>query len=308
LWYSQTFIPGGGVGYGFNSLLTQNIDQAGGDCVALCSMDDKLVILSQTRVYYMQGDGPDAFGANSNYSAPSLLTADVGCVSPTSVVLMAQGVMFQSQKGIYLAGRDLSCSYIGASVESFVQGNTVTSAVLMPDRNEVRFGLSNGNIVVYQDLFQQWYVIQGWGANATIWQGQYVFAEADGAPFVESTGATTDGGAPINWTAQTAWISFSGLQGYQRVSRFLVLGSSANTITINTAYNYDPTQTDPPYTYTPNPANPEQFRAWIGQQLSESINFTFTGQGVQSLEDLSLELGGIRGIMRLGPAQTGHGG
>jgi hypothetical protein len=308
LWYSQTLIPGGGQVPAFNPLLTQAVDAAGGDVVGVCSMDSELIIAAQTRVYHMPGNGPDAFGQNSDYGAPVLLTADVGCIAPNSMVLTNAGVMFQSQKGIYLAGRDFSASYIGSPVESFVQGNIVASAVLMPDRNEVRFGLNNGNIVVYQDLFQQWYVISGWGATAVVWQGQYAFQGATGQASVETSGATTDAGTAISWTAQTAWIPFGGIQGYQRAARFFVLGASANPISISAAFNYNPAFTDPPYTYTPNPANPEQFRAWIGQQLCESLSLTFTGTGVQMLEDLSLELGGIRGSMRLGPAQTGTGG
>lgn len=55
----------------------------------------------------MQGNGPDATGANSDYGDPTLITSDVGCINDNSVVIMPQGLMFQSAKGIYLLDQSL---------------------------------------------------------------------------------------------------------------------------------------------------------------------------------------------------------
>lgn len=314
LWYSQTLIQGGQIAPGFNSLLTQAIPQEGGPCTALQSMDEKLVIFTAGRIYVMQGDGPTPTGTNSNFTPPDLISTEAGCISPYSVILTSEGVWFQSAKGIYLLGRDLSVSYIGAPVEDLVTGNLVTSAVLMPDRNEVRFGLNTGNIVVYQTLFGQWSEFTGWGQYATLWTDipgatpvtQYTFATPGGTIGYENAGVNTDLGAAFSWSIQTTNLTFGAIQGYARVAKVAFIGDNQTTVNIQavTDYGGNTSFTDN-YTWTPpTNATPAQARVWLTHQLAEAVTLTFSGIAPQSLEDLAFEVGRQRGIMRLGNAQT----
>jgi len=52
---------------------------------------------------------------------PSLIPTDTGTINPRSIVLTPMGIMYQSEKGIYLLDRSLQVSYIGADVEAYRQ-------------------------------------------------------------------------------------------------------------------------------------------------------------------------------------------
>src|ERR1700677_556451 len=106
-------------------------------------MDDKLIIFKQNAMYYINGTGPDNTGANSQYSQAIFITSTVGCANQNSIVFIPQGLMFQSDKGIWLLGRDLSTNYIGAPVENTNQ-YLITSATTIPGTTQVRFTLNNG--------------------------------------------------------------------------------------------------------------------------------------------------------------------
>lgn len=94
-----------------------------GPITAIEPMDDKLIIFKQNAIYYINGSGPDNTGANNQYSQPIFVTSTVGCPNQNSIVFMPQGLMFESDKGIWLLDRSLGTSYIGADVEEFNAGD-----------------------------------------------------------------------------------------------------------------------------------------------------------------------------------------
>ena len=109
-------------------------------------MDEKLVIFEDDRIFYLTGSGPNATGQQNNFSDPQLVTSDVGCSNTRSIVQTPKGLMFMSNKGIYLLDRGLSTHYIGAPVEAY-NSLTITSAILIQDENQVRFTASDGGSV-----------------------------------------------------------------------------------------------------------------------------------------------------------------
>lgn len=111
-------------------------------------MDEKLILFEDNRIFSLTGQGPTPTGDQNDFSEPSLVTSDAGCIDPRSIVLIPIGILFQSNKGIYLLSRSLETKYIGAPVEAF-NNQTITSAKLLQDQNQVRLLSSDGTTLVY---------------------------------------------------------------------------------------------------------------------------------------------------------------
>jgi len=212
-----------GEGVAFNEALSIIVDPVGGDITALASMDSNLLILKRDNVYRVAGDGPSDTGSGGSFTEPELISTDVGCVDTNSVVLGSVGLFFKSSKGIYLIDRSLTSVYIGSQVEDF-NGESITSAKILDDVNEVRFATSSGNILVYNYFFKQWSVFTGNNMIDTeIFNNAYTGISLEGNFLQENTGFK-DNDAFVNSKISTGWIKVSGLQGYQRAYRLAVLG------------------------------------------------------------------------------------
>lgn len=211
-------------------------------------MDDKLPIFKENAIYYINGAGPDNTGNNNQYSQPVFVTATVGCANPRSIVMIPAGLVFQSNKGIWLLGRDLSTSYIGAEVESF-NSFAVTSAVTIPGTNQVRFSMSNGTTLMYDYFVGQWGTFEGVpSVSSTIYNDLHTIVDQYGRVSQESPGTYLDGSRPVLMSFITSWLRLEGLRGYQRAYFFYFLGTylSPHKLQIQIAYDYNssPWQSD----------------------------------------------------------------
>lgn len=212
-----------------------------GEATALGSMDDKLIIFFKNAIYYLNGTGPDSTGANSGYSQPTFIAGTVGSDNQRSIVLTPNGLMFKSDKGIWMLGRDLSTTYIGKDVEDFNQYE-VTSAVTVPGTNQVRFTLSNGQILMYDYLVGQWGSFEGvQGLSSTLYEKKHTLIDGYGRAFQETPGQYLDGSNPVLMNFRTGWLSLAGLQGYQRLYDIYMLGEykTPHRLTVGLAYDYD---------------------------------------------------------------------
>lgn len=210
-------------------------------------MDDKAILFKADAISYINGTGPDSTGANSQYSQPILITSTVGCSNQKSIVFQPNGLMFESDKGIWLLGRDLSTSYIGAPVEGFTQNATVLSAVSVPGTNQIRFTMSSGVTLMYDYYYGQWGTFQNVPAiSSTLYQGLHTYIDSRGQVFQENPGTYLDGSRPVLMSFTTSWINLAGLQGYQRAFFFYLLGTylSPHKLSVSIAYDYNsaPTQ------------------------------------------------------------------
>lgn len=312
LWYSKQVIPGSPVE--FSDLFVQNIDSRGGNPTAIASMDDKLIIFKQNYIFYMVGAGPAPSGDNNDFSPAILISSDVGCINPNSIVLFANGLMFQSNKGIYLLDRSLQTSYIGAEVEAY-NSYTITSAQRVPNTTIVVFTLSNGTNLVYDFFYSQWDTDAPPAEliDSTIYNNQYTAVQANGL-VVEESALYTDNAIAIPLSCETGWLNFASLQGFQRVRQLLIVGNYKSPhdliVTIYNDFSDTPSQT----TTIPVQTDPGvyQFRVFIDQQKCESIRFSLTdsnrsGSGESfSLSALSLEVGIKKGLNKL-PASASFG-
>ncbi len=178
----------------------------------------------------------------SEYSEPIFITSTVGCENQKSIVLIPQGMMFESNKGIWLLERGLNTSYIGAPVEEFTQGATVTSAVTVPETNQVRFTLSSGVTLMYDYFYGQWGSFVGVpSVSSCIWQGLHTFINRYGDAYQESPGSYLDGSNPVLMKFQTGPLRLGDLQGYQRAYFFYILGSyiTPHKLMVSMTYDYE---------------------------------------------------------------------
>ena len=278
---------------------TQGVQGSTGPITALAPMDDKLIIFKHNAIYYVNGSGPDNTGANSQYSQASFVTSTVGCFEQNSVVLMPQGLMFQSDKGIWLLDRNLQTSYIGAPVENF-NSSKVESAQNIPGTNQVRFILGSGQTLMYDYYFGQWGTFAGVPAvSACIFGNLHTFINKYGAVYQESPGLFLDGSVPVLMGFQTGPIRLGDLQNYQRAYAVYLLGEflSPHNIMVSFSYDYAPTPSQSailhpinystPYGVGPSqspygqgnpyggPLSLEQFRVFLQIQRCQAVSMTF---------------------------------
>jgi len=212
-----------------------------GDMKALAPMDDKLIIFKANAIYYLVGNGPDATGLNNDYGDPGFITATVGSTRPNSLVNTPNGIMFQSDKGIWLLGRDLTTTYIGAPVEAY-NSSEVLAASIIPGTNQVRFTLDTGQTLVYDYFFNQWSTFEGIpGLSSVVYQDKHTYIDRFNRTFKEKSDFYLDGSVPVTIRFKSAWFKMAGLQGFQRAYYFMLLGKylSPHKLTLSIAYDYN---------------------------------------------------------------------
>lgn len=267
-----------------------------GYITAISPLDDKIIIFKNNAIYYINGTGPDNTGANSQYSQPIFITSTVGCMNQNSIVFMPQGLMFQSDKGIWLLGRDMATNYIGAPIEKFTTGATVLSAVNVPGTNQVRFTLDSGITLMYDYYYSQWGTFVNIpGISSTLYQDMHTYISSYGQVFQETPGLYLDGSNPVLLSFTTGWINPAGVQGYIRSYWFYLLGVyyTPHKLQMQIAYDYNqapeqstlisPTNYNPTYGL-PSPygqGNPyggnsslENWRVFLAKQRCQAFQIT----------------------------------
>lgn len=239
-WVSKPNVPGTAVE--FSDFFEKPIDARDGDITAGAQMDEKFVFFKLNTCWVTAGDGPSATGAQDGMAKPELVQTDAGCVDQRSVVMTPNGLMRKSLKGIYLLDRSLQDNYIGKDVEAFNDQN-ITSAILVPETNQVRFTTDGGMVLVYDYLFDQWSTFTNVSAvDATVFENSFCYLNASGNFYQETPGIFTDDSAFIPSKIKTSWLSFAGLQGFQRVWQMLILGEfkSPHRLKVRAAYDFNP--------------------------------------------------------------------
>lgn len=244
MWYSQTVVDNSNantVPPQFCQELTVACDPRGGDITALGLLNQALIIFKEREIFALQGQGPDATGANNDFGDPTLITSDVGCINANSVAIVPMGLMFQSHKGIYLLDQSLNVSYIGAPVEAFNSFN-ISASIENPQDNQIIFTTSNGVALVYDYYFKQWATwTNHFAVDCAIYNNLFCFLTSTGNVYVQNRNKFTDGSSPIylSWTLPN--LSFAGIQGFQRVYKCFILGTykGVHTLNVQVAYDYN---------------------------------------------------------------------
>ncbi len=236
--------------------MQHDIDPLGGDITALSTMDDVVYVFKAGAIFAFNGDGPFEDGANTNsglvagFSSSQLITSDVGCTDPSSIVLTPQGLMFKSTKGIRLLTRSREVIPIGDPVESY-NAQTVRRATVMPDRTAVLFLTDDGSALYFDYQFGQWSTFTNHeGYDACVVDNTYYYLRTNDTVYEETIGEHSDAGRRIPLRLETAWLHLhEHLQGFQRFWKLLLLGTrvSPHQFAVSHRMNYDEAWTEPYY-------------------------------------------------------------
>lgn len=296
----------------FSDLFTNSIDQRGGKITAVSTMDDKLIFFKKSVIFYVFGDGPSPAGTNNDFSYPQIVTTDVGCSNRDSVVIMPLGLMFQSDKGIYLLARSMETVYIGAAVEEY-NDRKVTSAQVVPDTTQVRLTLDDSTVLVYDYFAQQWSVFTGLEfVSATTFNNKYHGLKPSGIVWAETKGEDTDDGTAIPMKFKSGWINLGGIQGFQRVKELLLVGESTEVTQLSVSFAYDFKDLDVQNTVISitETQEPTQYRVFPARQKSETIRITIQdtpsapSRGIINLSAMTLEVGIKKGPNKMSASKS----
>lgn len=281
VWYSKVFVQGELPG--FSETMALRIED-GGDGTAIAALDDKIVVFKESRIFVLDGYGFGDKGDGQNFVARPIAT-DVGCSDSRSVVVGPEGIYFQGAAGIYLLTRGLQVQFFSSPViDMLTSYPIVTSAVLTPAKQQVRWTITNGTYgvaLVYDYNRKQWAT---WtlGVGGTDEEGEKVLsaAELDGVYYYAVAAGTRksgsalwqDAGSTYFMKIRIAWVKLASLQGYQQIRRATLLGKKVNGAAISEQFHlgffkdYDGSAESEAYDY----ATPSV--ALVGTKLQASIH------------------------------------
>jgi hypothetical protein len=277
---------------------------------ALGYMDNKLIVFRENSIYFIQGDGPNEIGVGS-FSDPEVISSDVGCVEPRSILNIPAGLLFKSKKGVYLLTRGLSTEYVGAPVEDFNQHSTVSS--LVSDKfNEARFYLSNGDCIVYNFLFNAWSTFKNQTTvDADIWMDEPILIKSNKV-LKETENTYLDDGESGFYSMRfvSPWLKLNLVQSYLRVYRLFIIGNykSSHKLKLRIYFNYNDLSSESYDLVYNNSEDPQyQFGVHLPIQKVESIKFeiydfdhgAYSSGEAFELSNLQVEVGVKEGGFRL---------
>jgi len=316
---------------GFNTDFVQRTE-IGSGCTALASLDDKLIVFKESRVFAYVGNPPNNQGQPGSLNGPILISVATGCIDPRSVCNCPAGVVFQARDSLYVLSRGLEVQKIGGPVEdTLALYPVVTSAVHAEALELVLFTVSNaggteGATLAWHYQINEWTVWYTQDSRSTAkWPAvtgamchregvpRYHQGQADGLPlWIDPSYYPDHDGTARTFTATTPWFQFAQVQGFQKVRRVSFLGTYQNvhSLDFKVYYDFDITTYDTfTLTSTEVAALVKGSREQIGIHLGKKceairieVTATKDGLGTGRLvrwESLLLELGGKGGSFRL---------
>lgn len=296
--------------------LVRDLFEDGGSAYGLAEMDGKLIALGERSIQAFAGEGLNDTGTLDTLTEPQQIATDVGMVAGSPLVTAPDGVFFKSAKGICLIDRSLGVQFVGAPVDTYASLDTV-SAVLVPDKNQIRFGHTDGVCLVYDYLARQWSVVTAHEQASAIYvDGAYHYATAAGQVLQQSEGFL-DNSTAIGVVIESPWIKLAALQGFQRLYYASLIGEwrSDHTLTLKIYYDYNP---DAAETVTLaatsaaqgySPGDPLQVRHHMGRKC-QAVKFRIEDSDQAGTKEsftltaLSLEIGGKGGVFRQQSSKT----
>lgn len=303
---------------------------------AVCSeeMDGKLFVVADGGVGVLYGNGPDPTGTQGQYSDVSTIITEIGCDpnSPRSLVRTPEGLWFRATQGLRLItrsgtlGRSQDGKYAGSEVDSLVSGPCV--GVVSKSKQQARFYQTDNSVssvLVWDFQWQQWTRFTGVVSADAVATPSEVYHGTTDASNVALVRRFNDAAmqdvntsvSTVNFSGvvKTPWLSFAGIQGFQRLYRLMLLGQAPSTCNFNivgaVTYDFDDTRTD---SFTAPFVAPSSGRVQIQHhfavQKCESAQITLTlttndpaKVGRLRLTDLTLQVGAKGGYFKLPSSQ-----
>jgi hypothetical protein len=296
------------------------LNGAYGEFVAVMEMDGRAVIFQESAISLLEGEGPDNTGYGTPFYAVRTIATDVGCNNVDSLALTNKGIVFQSNKGIYLLSRSLETQFIGEPVMQSLTGQVV-SATVDPSTHQVMLaaGTTTSNIYTWDydaNTWGVWTVGTGsrypvslapfQGALALLNSGGYVTKQ--GSTYVDA--ASGAGNGKYAWAAEFAAVRLNGVDGYGRVRKAELEFSTDSTpaITVAVKENYSPNVA---YTLSAvTLSNPrDTVEARFARQKMSAVGLVITEStpgNALMLQGMTFEVGIKRGLRKQTPAKRAH--
>lgn len=218
-----------GVGCELSSDLALRLDDTGGPITGLAVLDDAVVVFKRAAIYFFAGQGPLAnpdASPQAGFSPPVQISSDVGCTRSDSIGVTPAGLIFQSDRGIYLLTRARQVSYVGAPVEAF-NAQQLRAATLMPGRTQILCLCDSGKSLLFDYYHGQWSTFTNHtGVDAVAIGDAYYYLRSDGRVFKEARDSYLDGTTPYSLKLTTAWIKLAQyMQAMQKIWWITLLGT-----------------------------------------------------------------------------------
>lgn len=230
--------PQTGDGVGFNDGLVISMPD---DITAVNVLDNKICLFERDKLFMVSGDGPNNLGIGA-YSLPRLVSTDTGCKDSRSLVRVPQGLMFQSDKGIYWLNRGEAINYVGAPVEAY-NSYTIEDATVIPDDRRAIFLTQDARTLVFDYDRNLWTTFTNHaGLSSVVINDSYYYLRSTGdAVWLGDSTVFSDAGNEIVPTARLPWIHPLGIQQFWHAYKWQLLGNylSTHDLTIRVFFNYD---------------------------------------------------------------------
>lgn len=301
--YSQPYLEGECVN--FSALLSFRIDMGllskSGIGKATASLDGKIIIFKDQSIAYITGNGPNQAGLQNDFSDPKLISSDVGIADVKSIVSIPDGIMFKSNKGIYLLDRSLQLTYIGFQVEDY-NSESVVGAVVIKDKHMALF-MTTSRTMVYDFLQKKWMIWTISGKAIATYQGNPVYIDNTNRIRLFNPTSYLDITSRYSMKLVTPWIKLSGIQNFQRIYKLMILGTyySQHVLNVKSYYDYDETDFD---SYVVSPLvtdNIYQYDVSIVKQKGQAMKFEISDTSTSGtnksfkLSNLTMILGQKKG-------------
>lgn len=257
VYYSSFFVDGEGAW--FNPAFSFFVHGGTGPITGLASMDGRLFIFKKNAIFIVDGDGPGEAGPTGNeFSPPTRLSTELGCVDHRSIVVSSEGIVYRSPRGIELLTRSLQVKFLGERVQNTVNDNAYTYGFAMDAGGRLSALVGGGDGYATTELIYD-FVADCWSKNVLgvnvrdvclaeltpeLYGSGDIMVYATSAYVMRRTVRSDrqfyDQGATFaGWVIETAWIK-TGQQARQRFSELLLLTRffSSHRIRISVAYDY----------------------------------------------------------------------
>ena len=269
VFYTKEKIDGEGLGP--SDFLSINTGAKGGDVIALKSFGDVVIVLKETCVGMISGQYALDTGTDVSLKY-DLVSEEVGCISKNAIAEIDKGIIFQSERGLCLVGRDFQVSFIGAPVES-LRDYPLRSASLTTDLQSVVFLGETGPSICMNYGKNAWTTFPQQLGLASVHIGSdYYFLTLDDRILKRSSTTHTSGGRPVHTRIRTPWYQVGGLGGFERLYAAYLQGKVRGEHGFRISIYYDHEET------------PREVLAWASGQFQ-----TF-GEDVGTWGELDLDL------------------
>jgi hypothetical protein len=241
VWFSRSLVPGEAPA--FNEELTLRLDDAPDEITGIESLDSSLAVFTSSRIYLVDGDGPNDQGEGGAFVV-RLLTTTSGCDDGRSLLRFEGGLLYRDPSGLQLLARGGLPAPVGDAVRDVLRtyprvraathdapGRRCLWVVDAPDAET-----PDARVIVFDYRHGSWGT-WAW-ALPSPWAGVVAYGGAvavhDGGRVLSATNeGYDDGDTWITMRVRTPWIRLASLAGYQRARRLVLQGEKLSDCTLS---------------------------------------------------------------------------